>query len=180
MASLGKGLAGFGPRCFQRRREGAGFASDGHATPGEALFPNGSTDTFPFAPALSSKFPSVCARLIPPATAAPRSSAACRQTAAASDAPRCRLIHFAGFATTELLLPIPICDHPQMYRRLSVRIALFGRLSGADRSQAQASFGLDHGTRSLLRAHLLVKPSARSGPAFTRAEGPRDIAAGRR
>lgn len=65
MASVGKGLAGFGPRCFQRRREEAGFASDGRATPVDALFPNGSADTFPFAPASSSKFASLCARLIP-------------------------------------------------------------------------------------------------------------------
>jgi CRP-like cAMP-binding protein len=40
------------------------------------------TDTSPCAPASSSKSAPLCARLIPPATAAPRSSAACRQTAA--------------------------------------------------------------------------------------------------
>jgi len=44
--------------------------------------------SFPFAPASSSKFASLCACLIPPATVAPRSCRACRQTAAASDAPR--------------------------------------------------------------------------------------------
>jgi hypothetical protein len=42
MASLYKILAGFGPRCFQRRREkigfaSVGFASDGHATPEDAF-----------------------------------------------------------------------------------------------------------------------------------------------
>src|SRR5271157_1617588 len=64
---------------------GAGFASGGQATPGDTLFPNGSADTFPCAPASSSKFAPRCTRTILPATAAPRSSAACRQTAAASD-----------------------------------------------------------------------------------------------
>jgi drug/metabolite transporter (DMT)-like permease len=84
-AFLCKGLAGFGSTVFPAAPGGAGFASGGHATPGDALFPNGSADTFPCALASSSKSAPRCARLIPPATAAPRSSAACRQTAAASD-----------------------------------------------------------------------------------------------
>src|ERR1019366_9682339 len=63
----------------------AGFASGGHAMLGDALFPNGSADTFPCAPASSSKFAPRYTRLIPPATAAPRPSAACHQIAAASD-----------------------------------------------------------------------------------------------
>ncbi len=40
----------------------------GTQTPGDALFPNGSAGTLPFALASSSKFASLCARLIPPAT----------------------------------------------------------------------------------------------------------------
>jgi hypothetical protein len=67
-AFLCKGLAGFGSTVFPAAPGGAGFASGGHATPGDALFPNGSADTFPCALASSSKSAPRCARLIPPAT----------------------------------------------------------------------------------------------------------------
>lgn len=39
---------------FQAAPEGAGFASNGYATPGDALLPNGTADTSPAAPASSS------------------------------------------------------------------------------------------------------------------------------
>jgi hypothetical protein len=57
-------------------------------TPENVDLPLDSVDTSSCAPALSSKSAPLCARLIPPATAAPRSSVACRRTTAGSDALR--------------------------------------------------------------------------------------------
>lgn len=77
---------------------GAGFASDWHATSGAGLSPNGFADTSSCAPASLSKSAPLCTRLIPPATVAPRSSAACPQTAAAPNGSRLTAASSSGHA----------------------------------------------------------------------------------
>ena len=85
MASLCKGLAGSGPRCFQRSREGPVSHLAGTPRPEMTLFPSASADTSPATPASSSKSAVLCTRPIPPAPAAPQSSSACLRRAGASD-----------------------------------------------------------------------------------------------
>ena len=84
----GQGLSRFWSTVFPAAPGGAGYASGGHATPWGGPFSERfrryrSADTC--APASSAKFAPRCTCTILLATGAPRSSAACRQTVAASD-----------------------------------------------------------------------------------------------
>jgi hypothetical protein len=95
----------------------ASFASSSQATPGNASFLSGSANTSPPSSSgvVESNFAPLCARLIPPAPAAPRSSAACSQRAAASGGSPPGSLQFFAFSGE-------MSEIPSRYRLRSRRL----------------------------------------------------------